>query len=100
MDSAKMTSHPRVHIKYDQPVDVLHIVLGEPSAYEGDGLPGGIELDFSIDDGAPCGAKVIGLKKYGWSARLDDLAALLSKHLSLEPSMLAHLIERKTTGSD
>jgi hypothetical protein len=77
-----------LNVVYDRPVDVLHIVVGEPLAYEGDGLSGGIELDYSIDNGIPCGAKVIGFKKYGWPSRLRELAEFLSKHLSVDPAIL------------
>jgi hypothetical protein len=95
MGSANMMTHkPRMSVKYDRPVDVLHIVVGEPLAYEGDGRPGGIELDYSIDEGVPCGAKVIGLKKYGWPNRLGELAEILSKHLSIDPSILTRDIAR------
>jgi hypothetical protein len=99
MGSIKMMIHkPRVSINYDQPVDVLHIVVGEPLAYEGDGRPGGIELDYSLDEGIPCGAKVIGLKKYGWPSRLKELAEILSKHLSIDPAILTSDIARHTEG--
>lgn len=93
-----MIYKPRVSINYDQPVDVLHIVVGEPLAYEGDGRPGGIELDYSLDEGTPCGAKVIGLKKYGWPSRLRELAEILSKHLSVDPAILTRDIARHTEG--
>ena len=96
MGSAKMMPHEHVSVKYDRPVDVLHIVVGEPLAYEGDGRPGGIELDYSLDKGIPCGAKVIGLKKYGWPSRLRELAEILSKHLSVDPAILTRDIARHT----
>jgi hypothetical protein len=93
-----MIRKPRVSVKYDRPVDVLHIVVGKPLAYEGDGRPGGIELDYSLDEGTPCGAKVIGLKKYGWTSRLNELALILSEHLSIDPAVLTRDIARHTEG--
>ena len=93
-----LTHKLHLSVTYDRPVDVLHIVLGEPLAYEGDGRPGGIELDYSLDEGMPCGAKVIGLKKYGWSSRIKELAEILSEHLSVDSAILIRDIAMHTNG--
>ena len=79
-------------VAYDRPVDVLHITVGPLVPYEGDGLPGGVELDFSLDDGAPCGAKVIGFQKNGWIDRVPKLAKLIGKHLGVPASTIEQAI--------
>ena len=90
-------SRPRVTVSYDDLGDVLHIVLGKAVPYEGDGLAEGVELDFALDDDAPCGAKVIGYRKNRWSGRLDELARIVGKHLAIEPGLLKTAIDRQTT---
>lgn len=87
---------PNVTVVYDRPVDVLHVSLGELVAYEGDGLIDGIELDYALDGGLPCGAKVIGLHKNGWGDRIRDLADILAQHLGVDSSELALAIVHAT----
>lgn len=66
---------------YDRPVDVLHVTVGRPQAYEGDGFPYGVEIDYSVETGQPCGAKVIGFQRNGWHERMPELAHFMAKHL-------------------
>ncbi len=80
-------------VEYDQPVDVLMVVMGDRMPVEGDGRDGGIELDYSIETGLPCGAKVIGYKKYGWPAHMDALANILAEHLGVSHNYLVEAIE-------
>lgn len=68
---------------YDRPVDVLILTKGDPVPSEGEGLPDGVELDFSMDDGTPSGAKVIGFYKNHWEDRESSLAKILAEHLSI-----------------
>jgi hypothetical protein len=84
------------HGRYDRPVDVLHIVLGEALPYEGEGRPLGIELDYALDTDTPSGAKVIGFKKYGWLRRVDKLAEIIADHLAINRRTLAAAIRHRT----
>ena len=86
----------RHHIEasYDRPVDVLHLVMGNPQAYEGDGLPFGVEIDYSIKTGAPCGAKVIGFERNGWRNKIPELANLIASHLSVEDKDVLHAVKK------
>ena len=58
-----------VSADYDRRVDVLYIGRGERVPAEGEGLPGGIELDYALADGSPCGATIIGFRRNGWPER-------------------------------
>lgn len=77
-----------VFVTYDDLVDVLYIVQGSPRLVEGDGVDLGVELDYSFDDGEPCGATVIGLKRYGWTDRISDLVKIIGNHLSVDGNRL------------
>lgn len=88
--------NPKLTVSYDRAVDVLHIGLGEAVAYEGDGRADGIELDYSLDDDSPCGAKVIGFRKYAWPERLPELAGILGDHLAVDDKALVDAIARQT----
>lgn len=94
--TSRVSDGRTLRVVYDRPVDVLHVILGEPVAYEGLGVAGGIELDYSLEDDTPSGAKVLGFKRNGWSKRLDELAAVLGKHLSVDRIELVEAIKRKT----
>ena len=80
---------PALKVAYDRPVDVLHITIGEATAYEGEGLPRGVEIDYAVDNGVPCGAKVIGFERNGWSEETKALAALLSRYLDVSATDIA-----------
>jgi hypothetical protein len=79
---------------YDRAVDVLHLAAGDPSDVEGEGLPRGVELDFSVEDGRPCGVTIIGFKRNGWSDDLVNLADTVSRHLSLDPPYVIKVIQQ------
>lgn len=83
-----------LRVAYDRPVDVLHVAVGAAEAYEGEGRPKGVELDYSIDSGRPCGAKVIGFKRNGWTDKVSVLADELSKHLAVERGRVVDAIKR------
>lgn len=80
-------------VGYDRVADVLHITVGSCSSYEGEGLPGGIEVDYRLSDGSPCGAKVIGFLHYGWGKRLPDIARELGARLDVSDQQLRRKIE-------
>ena len=87
----RMTFNP-VSAQYDPAVDVLYLTLGEPVEFEGDGLPGSVELDYSLQDGSPCGVAVIGFKRNGWSKEVSKLTKIASDHLSIDPTIVRKLI--------
>jgi uncharacterized protein YuzE len=94
--SLRQLNVPALRVSYDRPVDVLHITVGAPTEYEGDGLPRGIEIDYSMDDGAICGAKVIGFERNGWASEIANLARQLAGHLRVSPADLAIAIVNAT----
>jgi hypothetical protein len=79
---------------YDSAVDVLHLATCEPSDVEGEGLPRGVELDFSVEDGRPCGVTIIGFKRNGWPGDLVKLADTVSHHLGLDPPYVIKVIQQ------
>lgn len=79
---------------YDRSVDVLYVMLNPPVAVEGDGRPGGVELDYSQKDGSPCGVTVIGYKKNGWPQKVSALASIIGNHLTLKPQVIKSTIEK------
>jgi hypothetical protein len=89
----KMTSTTNFRVDYDRPVDVLLVSHGDVSDYEGDGLPNGVELDYTMDDNTACGAKVIGFERNGWRDDIDHLAELIAGHLSVDRRKLRNQIE-------
>lgn len=81
---------------YDQSVDVLYVIRGEPQPVEGNGLPGGVELDYAQADGRPCGITVIGYRRNRWPAKQAELARIIKVHLSVEPRGVLDAIRRAT----
>jgi hypothetical protein len=92
------SERPQVTVDYDRPVDVLIVTLGERVPMEGEGRPGGVELDFAIYSGTPCAVKVIGFLRNGWSSRVGQLTKEIAEHLSVPPLELAEEIERVVHG--
>ena len=82
-----------IQASYDSPVDVLHLVR-DFVPYEGDGLPGGVELDFSLTDGAPCGVKIIGFHRNGWDRNAAQLAKIVGGHLREDENAISRLINQ------
>jgi uncharacterized protein YuzE len=87
---------PKLTVDYDPAVDVLYLVLGSPVELEGDGLSGGIELDYSVETGEPCGITVIGYLRNGWAQNIWELAQKASQHLRIDPVQIKLAIERTT----
>jgi hypothetical protein len=89
-----MNKHFSLHIQasYDAPVDVLHLVR-DVVPHEGDGLPDGVELDYALEDGRPCGVKVIGFHKNGWDFKPSQLAKIVSQHLQWNENDISVLIK-------
>lgn len=85
--------HQEVRADYDRGVDVLYIFLGSIMPVEGDGLPRGVELDWALDDGRPCGVTVVGFEKNGWPENTDELAHIAAAHLSLPDFLVAQTIK-------
>jgi hypothetical protein len=82
-----------VSADYDRRVDVLYIARGERVPAEGEGIPGGIELDYAPADGSPCGATIIGFRRNGWPERLEQLTRVTAAHLSVGKKRLARRYE-------
>jgi hypothetical protein len=79
---------------YDLAADVLYLMRGSLRPVEGTGLAGGVELDYALEDGSPCGVTVIGFRRNGWHERLDELAEIASGHLVESKCKLARAIRR------
>ena len=93
---ATLTSNPSQPVlrgSYDRQVDVLHLGLGDPVEVEGDGLPNGVELDFSLEENRPCGVTIIGFSRNGWNANVRGLAAIVADHLGLDTAYVLRRIE-------
>jgi hypothetical protein len=74
---------PWITANYDHAVDVLYVTLNPHVASEGEGRPGGIELDFAISDGSACGVTVIGFRRNGWEQNGERLYGLIADHLNV-----------------
>jgi hypothetical protein len=78
---------------YDHPVDVLVITLGKAVPVEGEGRPGGIELDFALDSETPCAIKVIGFHRNGWGKMTDRLSGIAADHLDVSITAVKQAID-------
>ncbi len=94
--SPKKIAATPLRVVYDAPVDVLHVTVGDPVPYEGEGLPRGVEIDYALHDGVSCGAKVIGFVRNGWKDETRALAMLLSSHLDVSATDIAIAIVKAT----
>jgi hypothetical protein len=92
MGTLKIDQPVVVTADYDRHSDVLYIARGERVPAEGEGLPGGVELDYALADGSPCGATVIGFRRNGWPGRLGVLARIVGRHLSIDPRRMGEVI--------
>ena len=97
--AAERLRGPAIRVVYDRAADVLHVVAGEPMPYEGDGLPRGIELDYTLDSGKPVGAKVIGFERYGWRIDTKELATIIAHHLRISPRTVREAIQNSIEDS-
>jgi hypothetical protein len=87
---------PDVTADYDRAADVLYLMRGSARPVEGTGLPGGLELDYSLEDGSPCGVTVIGYRRNGWHEKADELSEIASGHLTESKGKLVETIKRAT----
>lgn len=89
-----MTEKPQSPIRadYDLRADVLYVTLGPPIECEGDGLDKGIELDYSVSDGKPCGTTVIGFRRNGWQRNMPELARVISQHVHIPEPVISAAI--------
>jgi hypothetical protein len=92
MGALKKNRSAAVAADYDSNADVLYIARGERVPAEGEGLPGGVELDYALADGSPCAATVIGFRRNRWPERVDALAGIIGRHLSIGPKRVAAVI--------
>jgi uncharacterized protein YuzE len=79
-------------VGYDPAIDVLYVTLYEAPC-DAEGLPGGLELDYSALDGTPCGITVFGYNRNGWSESLRGLADIGGRHLGIDPLIVAKHIQ-------
>ena len=92
MGALKKNRSAAIAVDYDRNADVLYIARGERVPAEGEGLAGGVELDYALADGSPCAATVIGFRRNEWSQRLEELAGIIGRHLSVGPRRIATAI--------
>lgn len=92
-----MTVRRSLRADYDRSVDVLYFFTGEAVPVEGDGLPGGVEIDYSIASGSPCGVTVIGYARNQWPDKLTELANIIAKYLAIDPARSVRVIEKAVT---
>jgi hypothetical protein len=85
---------PDVTADYDRTADVLYLMRGSLRPVEGTGLAGGVELDYALEDGSPCGVTVIGFRRNGWHERPEELAEIASDHLAESKGKLTKTIKR------
>jgi hypothetical protein len=83
----------KLAVDYDRNSDVLYIGRGDWVAVEGEGRADGLELDYALADGKPCGATVIGFRRNGWPDRLDELAGLVAAHLGVTPETVSQALQ-------
>jgi uncharacterized protein YuzE len=83
---------PDVRADYDRRADVLYVSAGEPVASEGTGSVNGIELDFAVENGKPCGATVIGLRRNGWADNIAKLSEIIARHISVSERPVSEVI--------
>jgi uncharacterized protein YuzE len=89
-----LTNNAKIELTagYDPAVDVLYVTLYQAPC-DAEGLPGGLELDYSALDGTPCGITVFGYNRNRWSESLRGLAEIGGRHLGIDPLKLAEHIK-------
>ena len=99
MESAKRhdealadASLARVTADYDRNADVLYVHLGAARPADVEERPEGVLLRFALDDDAPCGVTVMGLRKNGWCGRRADLAVMIASFLGTPEDAAARAI--------
>lgn len=83
-----------IAVIYDRPLDVLHIAVGKPTLYLGNGYARGVEIDFDLSTGTACGAKVIGFRGNGWDTDVNSLARFVALLLSANNRDILFAIQR------
>ena len=89
-----MTARRGLRADYDRSVDVLYFFTGKSVPIEGDGLPGGVEIDYSIASGEVCGVTVVGYVRNQWPDKLNELATIIAKYLAIDPARSVGVIKR------
>jgi hypothetical protein len=82
----------RLTADYDRNADVLYVHLGAARPAEAEERPAGVLMRFGLDDDAPCGVTVMGVRKNGWLGRRSDLAALVADFLGESEDSIAAAI--------
>jgi|GEM_PF-1816856 len=85
-------SAARMTADYDRNADVLYVHLGAGRPADVEERPEGVLLRFALDDDAPCGVTVMGVRKNGWLGRRSDLAALVADFLGESEDSIAAAI--------
>jgi hypothetical protein len=83
MASVTKYNRPAIEVDYDRHSDVLYLSLGSPRPDEGEDKAHGVVLRYSIEDGTPSGATVIGYRRYRWNEAVQDLSASIANHLAV-----------------
>lgn len=78
---------------YDLPLDVLHIAVGKSRPYEENGHALGVVINFDLQSGAACEAKLNGFKRNGWDNDLSSLARFLALLLSANATDIFNAIQ-------
>jgi len=79
---------------YDKRADVLYITTVPPVPSEGEENNNGIEIDYSIKDGNPCGIKLIGYKKLGWERKSEDIINCVSTNLNTTKKYASSMVQK------
>jgi uncharacterized protein YuzE len=96
MVTVQINKETRMTADYDSVADVLYVMINRPESVEGDEQPEGIELDYSVKNGMPCGVTVIGYNLYGWAGKTDKLAKIVGDHLAIQPTLISSKITEAT----
>lgn len=86
----------KLRAAYDSHADVLYVDVGAAVAVEGDGLPGGVELDFSQEEGNPVGVTIVGYVRNKWPQKRTELAGIVSQHLRVNRSTAIRALRKVT----
>jgi uncharacterized protein YuzE len=95
--SQMINEQTKMTADYDSLADVLYVMLNAPEQVEGDGKADGIELDYSMKSGKPCGVTVIGYKQYGWHGKVEKLAKIVGEHLTVQPKIVSSIVDELMT---
>ena len=96
MAAVKKTPNPALSIDYDAEADVLYLALGKPRPAEGQDGPNGLVYRYAIDDNAPCGVTIIGLRRNQWDGKPAELARLIAGHFAVDAGRIRALLRQSS----